>query len=352
MGLPPVSLILPNRNNAPVLGLVLDRLAQHTTYPDVELIVVDDGSTDASVEILRSWRDRRRFAGEVQLIEAEHRGVAASLNAALARASGELVVSLDGDATVETPGWLERMVAFAASDPLIGAVCGSVVLDTGRVHAMGVNVVCPEGMHDRPTTITEPEGGRTLHCNVIRPRPPHAAAIAEVDAAIGCYLLYNRAAAMELGGYDTGYAPVWFEDLDLTMGLRRLGSKVFFLPEVEIVHRQSLRNSRDGDGGSPQVRAARRFRRAIGPAVPGQVKQLVVAAAGLDRPSPQIRARLRSHYAHWRRRWGFDPVNPRMDDVLRRWGDTEICWAYDPARRRAGEAIAARYAERDIAASA
>ena len=47
MARPPVSLILPNRNNGPVLDLVLERLAAHTTYPDVELIVVDDGSTDA-----------------------------------------------------------------------------------------------------------------------------------------------------------------------------------------------------------------------------------------------------------------------------------------------------------------
>ena len=49
---PRVSLVMPNRDNAPVLDLVLDRLAENTTYPDVELVVVDDGSTDGSLEIL------------------------------------------------------------------------------------------------------------------------------------------------------------------------------------------------------------------------------------------------------------------------------------------------------------
>ncbi len=50
---PRVSLLLPNKDNARVLDLVLDRLARHTTYPDVELVAVDDGSSDGSQELLR-----------------------------------------------------------------------------------------------------------------------------------------------------------------------------------------------------------------------------------------------------------------------------------------------------------
>ena len=338
---PPVSLILPNRNNAPVLELALGRLAEHTTYPDVELIVIDDGSDDGSLEILRAFRDARRFPGEVHLLEREHSGVAPSLNAGLERARGELVVSLDGDATIETHGWLERMVRLSRLDPLVGAVSAGVVLDTGRVHAYGVDVVGPEGLHDRPTLITEPVGARTLHVNVRRPPPPQPD-LAEVDAAIGCCLLFPRAAIAELGGYDTGYAPVWFEDLDLSLGLRRLGLKVFCLPEVRVLHRQSLRNPRGGAGG-PGRRGGRALRRAAGRALPQGVKDRVVAAAGLDRPSEETVARLRRHYAHWRERWGFDPVNPDMDEVMRRWGDTELCWAYDPARLRAGAEIVGRY---------
>src|SRR5215208_2475866 len=105
---PPVSLLLPNRNNARVLDLTLERLAEHTTYPDWELVVIDDASNDGSRELLRRWRESGRIRN-FTLLEREHSGVAASLNAGLEASSGELVVSLDGDATVETAGWLDRI---------------------------------------------------------------------------------------------------------------------------------------------------------------------------------------------------------------------------------------------------
>ncbi|HEX5909877.1 MAG TPA: glycosyltransferase family A protein, partial [Thermoleophilaceae bacterium] len=108
---PRVSLLLPNRDNAPVLDLVLDRLAVNSQYDDLELVVVDDGSTDGSREILRRWRDSGRFA-DFQLIEREPSGVIETLNAGLQAATGELVVQLDGDASVETPGWVGKMVAL------------------------------------------------------------------------------------------------------------------------------------------------------------------------------------------------------------------------------------------------
>ena len=48
-----MSLLLPNRNTEAALDLILERLAANTTHPAFELIVVDDGSTDSSLEILR-----------------------------------------------------------------------------------------------------------------------------------------------------------------------------------------------------------------------------------------------------------------------------------------------------------
>ena len=157
-----VSLIVPNKNNEPVLDLFLERLRDNTPGPEFELIVVDDGSSDRSREILRRWRDAGAFE-RFTLIERESSGIIATLNAALAEASGEIVVRLDGDATIETPGWLERMLSFYGSDERIGVVVGKIVFDSGHVHSYGMNIVVPEGVHDRGTLLTEPVGERTLH---------------------------------------------------------------------------------------------------------------------------------------------------------------------------------------------
>jgi GT2 family glycosyltransferase len=304
--------------------------------------VVDDGSTDGSRAVLRRWHDARRFQ-HMTVIEQEHRGVVDALNAGLAASTGELVVQLDGDATVETRGWLEPLVAFLRSDARVGVVTPLIVIDTGRIHACGVNMIGPDGLHDRGSRIVEPAGARQLHTRVERARPADVPDLigspAEVDASIGACMLYPRALADELGGYDRGFSPVWFDDLDLSLGARQLGLKVFYVPGAEVVHRMSLRNSREGS--SAAMRAAASARRALGRVAPQAVKDTLVRMLPRPEFSPEQRARLTHHYAYWRSKWGFDLLNPDMETLLARWGGTEVGWAYDPARRSAGEAIAA-----------
>jgi hypothetical protein len=87
-----------------------------------------------------------------------------------------------------------------------------------------------------------------------------------------------------------------------------------------------------------------RLRRTIGRFVPARLRDAAAARAGLGDYDPERIAMLRGHYAAWREKWGFDALNPDMDEVLARWGGTEVCWAYDDELRRAGEEIAAAYA--------
>ena len=343
---PPVTLLLPNRNNGRVLDLTLSRLAEHTSsYGSFELIAVDDGSTDDSVAVLRRWRDGGRLPA-FTLIERDHGGVVEALNAGLEAASGELVVQLDGDATIETGGWLERMVDFWASDERIGVVTPLVVHEGGEIHAAGVNIVSPAGLHDRGSTPSEPVGSRTVHTLVERPEPAALGALvgepAEVDAAIGVHMLYPRALAEEIGGYDPGFAPVWFDDLDLALGARKLGAKVFYLPGIEVVHRMSMRGDRAPDSAARRIsRGARATARAV---LPQRAVERLAAIERRGTPhTPNELRRLEHHYAYWREKWGFDLLNPDMDELLRRYGDGEVCWAYDPARRAAGEEIAAAW---------
>jgi glycosyltransferase involved in cell wall biosynthesis len=353
---PTVTLLLPNRNNDHVLDLVLERLAQHTTYPNWELVVADDGSTDGSLDILRRWRADPRLPN-FTLLEREHAGVVETLNAGLAAGSGELVVQLDGDASVETPGWLERMVDFYESDPRVGVVCPLVVFDHGPVHAAGVNMICREGLHDRSTRPIEPPGRRTFNTRVERVTREAAGRTvtepAEVDASIGVCMLYSRAMAESLGGYDPNFSPVWFDDLDLSLSARRLGSKVFFIPDVEFVHRMAQRKERQAPPASRAGRARKRVRRAVASPLPQSVRTTVRRIEwGNPRHPPHEVKRLEHHYAYWREKWGFDLINPDLERVLDRYGDSEVGWAYDDTRRAAGEWIVAAWKDRPRQATA
>lgn len=337
-----VSLLMPNRDNAPVLDLVLERLAANSGHDDLELVVVDDGSTDGSREILRRWRDGGRFPGEFRLIEQEPAGVIEALNAGLDAATGELVVQLDGDASVETPGWVQRMAGLMEADPRVGVVTAKIVFDWGELHTCGVDVVGPEGFHDRGAELLEPAGRRTYHQRVLRREEgdcPVCDRPAEVDGGIGCCMMYRRDAALDLGGYDPGWAPVWFDDLDLTLCLRREGLKVFYLPDVRVIHHVGRRLQDE-----PALkRAATTVRRGAGSALPPRVRKRITQRLNLDRPPADKWARLQRHYAYWREKWGWDMLNPDMDAVLERWGHTEVCWRYDDDRRAAGEAILAKW---------
>ena len=352
MTAPSVSLLLPNMNNDPVLDEFFERLAAHTTYPDFELIVIDDGSSDGSRDILRRWRDSGRFE-RFRLVEQDNAGVPVTLNRAIGMAEGELLVRLDGDATIETPGWLERMVRLRRTDDRVGMVVGGIEFPDGRVHALGRDVVCAEGLHDRGTFPLERTGRRTYDALVHRPRideVPFAAQATEVDTALGCCTLFTRDVARAIGGIDERFSPVWIEDDDFGLAVRAQDMKVFLLPEIRIVHHVGRRN--------PRVKSAAK--------APGRVEGVtrMLAARAYDALPPRAKrpvarrysryaedaGRLRllaRHYGTWRDKWGFDVLNPDLDAVRARWGGSEVWWRADPERRAAGEDILRRYYAED-----
>ena len=351
---PRVSLLMPVRNRAHLLDRVLERLAENTTYANAELIAVDDRSDDGSPELLRRWARSGRI-GHMEVLANPGAGAISALNSALGAASGELCVQLDDDVTLETFGWVERLVEFMATDERIGVVTGKVVFDSGALQCCGVNVVSPAGWHERPMTPSEPIGERRFLNRVLhRPQEGEGGEAerrpAEVDSGIGCCMMYRRAAALEVGGYDESYSPVWFDDVDLCIAIRRLGLKAFCLPDVRAIHHFAARASERRSADLRNLRAAA-VRNTAG-RLPERARALAERRWDVDFQGHYTRdqcARLRHHHEYWRRKWGWDALNPDMDEVRRRWGDTEICWATDPARRMAGVDIVAAYEDQRAA---
>lgn len=105
---PRVSVLIPTYNCARFLGQAIDSvLAQ--TFQDFEILVVDDGSTDDTAQVVARYP-------RVRYIRREHCGVSASRNAAVAAATGEIVVFLDAD-DFWLPEKLEKQVAYLDENP-------------------------------------------------------------------------------------------------------------------------------------------------------------------------------------------------------------------------------------------
>lgn len=117
---PKVSVVMPVYNGDRYLAKAVESILTQT-FTDFEFMVIDDGSTDASVEIIKSYRDPRiRF-----IQNTANAGVTKSLNQGLALAAGEYIARMDAD-DVSLQTRLAKQVAFMDAHPQVG-VCGSWV---------------------------------------------------------------------------------------------------------------------------------------------------------------------------------------------------------------------------------
>lgn len=124
--MPKVSVLLPNYNNAPYLKEAIDSILNQT-FTDFEFIIVDDGSTDNSIEIINSYDDLRI----ILILKEENSGIVDTLNRGLENAKGEYLVRMDGD-DISFPDRIEKLVYFLDENPEIG-VCSSSLKNVGLI---------------------------------------------------------------------------------------------------------------------------------------------------------------------------------------------------------------------------
>ncbi|MET8801399.1 bifunctional polysaccharide deacetylase/glycosyltransferase family 2 protein [Streptomyces sp. NPDC004546] len=192
----PVSVIVPAYNESAGIEAAVRSLVA-SDHP-VEVIVVDDGSTDGTADLVESLR----LPG-VRVIRQENAGKPAALNTGLAAASCELVVMVDGD-TVFEPGTVRTLVQPFA-DPRVGAVSGNA------------KVVNRGGLLGRWQHIEY-----VIGFNLDRRLFDLAQCMPTVPGAVGAF---RRRALLDLGGVsDVTLA----EDTDLTMALCRDGWRVVY----------------------------------------------------------------------------------------------------------------------------
>lgn len=219
--LPSVSIVMPVFNQWPVTQGCLE--AVWSSVPrecDLEVLVIDDASTDATALGLASMavqEPRLKF-----LRNETNLGFVGSCNRAAAAATGDVLVFLNND-TVALPGWLEPLVRTFTLFPRVGAVGGKLLFPDGRLQeAGGILFSDASACHF----------GRG-EANALAPLFHY---VRQVDYVSGALLATPRALFAALGGFDPDFAPGYYEDTDYCFRLREQGYGIYYQPEAAVVH--------------------------------------------------------------------------------------------------------------------
>lgn len=168
---PLVSVIIPCFNQEKYLAESLESVFSQT-YPCIEIIVIDDGSTDATASIAKSYIGRIRF------VQQTNRGASAARNAGLAICVGKYIQYLDGDDIIET-NKIEKQVTFLETHPKVGIIYSDVRYFTDEqpdARAMEPDVLEPgrpwvSALWERPGSIIEKIIDRNIlaiNCALVR----------------------------------------------------------------------------------------------------------------------------------------------------------------------------------------
>ncbi len=210
------SIIIPNMNGAGWLKDSIESIYSQT-ISDFELIVIDNGSTDESLEIARSYKQRENYT----LVEnSENTGFSAAVNVGIRLAKGEFAVLFNNDAFAE-PDWLEHLIRAAEEDENIFAVQSLMIRHYERdicddagdyVTVFGFACKRGDGMYWKRYTKKQ-----------------------RIFSACGGASLYRKSILDEIGVFDELFF-AYFEDVDISWRANSLGYKNIYCPDAKCYH--------------------------------------------------------------------------------------------------------------------
>lgn len=226
---PRVSIVIPVYNHIEAtLTCLRSILADGDERTSLEVICVDDGSSDATADQLPQI-DGLRYVRNPQNL-----GFIGACNAGAAVARGEFLVFLNNDTAVQ-PGWLDALVDTFHQHPRAGLV--------------GAKLVYPDGRLQEAGGIVFADGSGWNYGRFDDPADPRYNYVREVDYCSGAAIAIRKALFDELGGFDSHYAPAYYEDTDLAMKVRAQGLSVLYQPASVVVHYEGVTSGTDTGSG-------------------------------------------------------------------------------------------------------
>ena len=213
---PLVSILVVTYNSAAYVKPCLDSILRNTSYPSYEVILVDNGSKDDTVEQLRQYAERDSRFRVIAL--PQNLGFAGGNNHAAQQSRGEYLIFLNVD-TMVTSGWIDRLMGHMRQDPSIGMIC-PVTNFAGNEIKINVDYTDWRSMERFARNLAAGRDGERLQIRV---------------APLYCVLM-ARALWDRVGPMDTRYEIGMFEDDDLSLRVRQAGYGIFAAEDCFIHH--------------------------------------------------------------------------------------------------------------------
>lgn len=232
---PQASIVIPVYNELEHTLACLRAIAAAPPAASIEIVVVDDGSSDATANVLprvKGLRYHRR---------GDNAGFIAACNDGAELARGDYLVFLNND-TVPQPGWLDALLRSFIEHPGAGLVGAQLLYPDGRLQESGGHVLRDGRAESR---------GRFAN-----PDHPLLRFARTVDYCSGAAFAVPRSLFNKLGGFDPRYAPAYYEDTDLAFRVRAAGRMVLCQPDARVVHVEGASAGTDLSSGmkSSQLR--------------------------------------------------------------------------------------------------
>ncbi len=226
---PTASIVIPVYNQFHHTWGCLKSLLDTTTDISFEVIVVDDASSDETEQRLC------QFSGITYLRNEQNLGFIGSCNRGAEAATGDYVVMLNNDTAVGA-NWLDALVdTFETHD------------DAGLV---GAKLVYPDGSLQEAGGIVFSDGSGWNFGRNGDPNDPAFNYVREVDYCSGAAIMLRRNLWERFGGFDTRYAPAYYEDTDLAMQVRQAGLKCYIQPSAIVTHFEGVTSGTDTSSGT------------------------------------------------------------------------------------------------------
>lgn len=224
-GQPLISVIIPNKDERETLKSCLDSIWEKTTYPNYEIIIVENNSTQP--ETFEYYRSIDGKKGVRVVYWKEGFNYSALNNFGFSHARGDYILCLNNDVTVITPDWLERMLGQCQRK---------------QVGIVGVKLYYPDDTIQHAGVIIGIGGvAGAMFVGMPRQRSGYlrkAILQQDLSAVTAACMMVDRRAWEDVGGFNTDLA-VAFNDIDFCLKARDRGYLVVYEPNVELYHYES-----------------------------------------------------------------------------------------------------------------